>query len=331
LPKRGGGGRLSLMNPLHDFVGAEAGLPEVARAVLGLGRSFDVAVVGGYHVTCSDETEGEVAEVFDKVLVETMLPALKPERRAAFRTMNLGGRYEPGAIRIAEHHYATRASGGRAKVMVVKINSHVAARSTADGPWYGRLVRYGVESACCGALGAMLEGAALPAAEELRRTFCGDGVDRIAMLGDASRVAPAERALVAAVSNARLQAGRAVADAVGYCPHSPTVFLVVACVTINRAADDTEVVVGYYVVDATGERPTVCYRGLGDVPTQYRLGHRDGRIVLEDEEWPELLEEAEEQSEAVEDGLGDVPAAYRLSRQEGRSILDDDRWPEGAG
>jgi len=212
------------MKLLYDLVGVEAGPAEVARAILATARSLDVPVVGAYHVTCSDETEWEVADVFHKVLAETMLPPLRADRPAAFHTMNLGGRYELGAIRIAEHHYATRETGHRAKLMVVKINSHVAVRPTREGPSYGVLVRYGVESACCGALTAMFsDGAVPPAVDELRQTFRSDGVDRIAMLRDTSQVKPAHRAILAAVANAWLQAVRAVEDLAVGGPHSPTV------------------------------------------------------------------------------------------------------------
>ena len=69
-------------------------------------------------------------------------------------------------------------------------------------------------------------------------------------------------AALAAVAGARLQAARAVADIAKYRPLWPTVFLVVPCVTINRTESDTELVVGQYGIDATGQRPENCYQQL---------------------------------------------------------------------
>lgn len=100
------------------------------------------------------------------------------------------------------------------------------------------------------------------------------------------------------------------------------------CVSINRADEDTELVVGQYAVDATGDRPTIHYRGLGGVPAQYRLGHREEGLVLQDEQWPVAGDEPEDRPKVSNRALGDIPAAYRLNRDEGRSILDDDRWPQ---
>ncbi len=275
------------MSVLHNLIGVETAVSEVARAVCLLAQSFEVPIVGGYHVTCSDETEWECAEMFHQVLAESMLPPLKLGRRAAFHTMNLGARYEPGAMRVAEEHYATPEARETTKLMIVKINSHVAVRAMPDGPEYGTLVRYGAESRCCGALWALLEGAVLPALEELQGTFRTNGVDRVDMLRQRRLIPPAHRALLAAVAGARLQAARAVADIAEYHPLWPTVFLVVPCVTINRTESDTELVVGQYGIDATGQRPEIRYRGLGDVPLEYRLRHDYGRVILEDDQWPE--------------------------------------------
>ena len=96
---------------------------------------------------------------------------------------------------------------------------------------------------------------------------------------------PDERALRAAVVNARLQARRAAADIAEHCPHGPTIFLVVPCVTINRASPDTELVVGQYSIDWSGMSPETKYVGLGDDPAAYRIRH--GRsVVVEDDPSP---------------------------------------------
>ena len=52
---------------------------------------------------------------------------------------------------IAEDHYSTGEAAGAFKLMIVKINSHVCAESTADGRRFGRMRRDDTESVYCGA------------------------------------------------------------------------------------------------------------------------------------------------------------------------------------
>lgn len=312
------------MNFLSNLIGVEAPLPEVTRAIRGLAVSFNLPVVGAVHVTCSDETESECAEAFDQGVAKTLLPALKPDHRAALRTMNLGGRYERGSVHVAEEHFAPLAAPGSAKLVVVKINSHVAARATPDGMAFGTLLRYGAESHCCGALAAMFERTMVPAIGELQETFRAEGIDRLAMLRD-RRVRPAHRALLAAVAGARLQAARAASDIAARQPSGPTLFLVVPCVTINRTEADTEIVVGQYGIDATTNRIEAHYRGLGDVPLAYRLAESAEGVFLEDDLWPESIEPADSQGQGGSRGLGDVPPGYRLDNTGEGVDLHEDR------
>jgi hypothetical protein len=271
---------------LHDLIGKECKLESASGALREFVAELGPAVVGGHLVTCSDETERECAEAFHRWFAGRMLPNLKSAQRATFRTVNLGGRYERGAVYIAEEHFAAPAAPGATSVLVVKINSHVAVRDGPAGPAYGRLARYGCESACCGALAAMMEGSELPAARELAKAFASDGHDRVAVLRDCRRVPAEQRALLAAVVNARLQARRAVADIQQRPPRAPALFLVVPCVTINRPGPDTELVVGQYGIDWTGGTPETKYRGLGDDPAAYRVRHQQRGVILEDDLWP---------------------------------------------
>lgn len=273
------------MHELHDLIGVERDLAQVGRAIRLFAQELDAAVVGGYHITCSDETEWPCAEVFQRLFVEEMLPSLKPGHRAPFRSTNLGGRYESGAARMAEQHYATADARQGPKLLVVKINSHVAVRRKGKDAKYGTLNRYGNESDCCGALCALLDGLISPSLEELGMLFCSGGHDRLPVLRDRRQVRPEYRALLAAVINARLQADCAVRDIRDYEPHAPTIFLVLPCVTINRPDADTELVVGQYGVDSTGPTPTVRYRGLDTDPVGYRIRHERGRLRVEDDQW----------------------------------------------
>jgi hypothetical protein len=261
-------------------------MEKLLTALRELVEGLDAPAVGAQHVTCSDETEWECIEAFEHWFSSRMLPPLKSASRRAFRSMNLGARYEPGSLRIAEEHFAVEQSAASFKVMALKLNSHAAVRPTPDGPEYGHIVRYGRESACCGALAALIEGSTLPAVGELAKTFSHDGHDRLAALRDPNAVPLKHRALAAAVVNAHLQARRAVADLQAHRPHSPTVFLVLPCVTINRPGPDTELLVGQFAVDWTESKPEVKYHGLGDDPAGYRIFHDHGQLRIEDARWP---------------------------------------------
>ena len=274
------------MNQLHDLIGVETDLVQVNRALRQFAEAIGAPVVGGYQVTCSDEAEWECVQAFQQWFAKLFLPALKSTSRAPFRSINLGGRYEWGAIPIAEEHYATAASQDAFKLLVTKINAHVAVRQTSGQPEYGSIERYDRLSACCGALSALLDGAVLPALEELGKTFRLAGRDRLAVLRDQRTIAPKHRALLAAVTGARLQAEHAVLDITEYHPRTPTIFLVLPCVTINRPGPDTELVVGQYGVDWTNQTPQVKYRGLGDDPAGYRVRHERDRLRVEDDRWP---------------------------------------------
>ncbi|MEA1952685.1 MAG: hypothetical protein U9N87_14990 [Planctomycetota bacterium] len=273
------------MRDIRSLIGREADLPSVARAIRLCAEEIDVPVAGGYHITCSDESEWECAEIFDQLFAQQMLPRLKMDRAAVFRTMNLGGRYETGAIHIAEEHFATFASRQSAKVMVVKVSSHTAVTRREDGFSYGTLQRYGNDSACCGALVSLTSGGTLPAVAELAETFARDGHDRLAELRDEQLIPPDLRALFTAIVNARLQADRVVEDIRSHMPESPTVFLIIPCVTINRDEPDNELVVGEYGVDATGSELNIKYRGLGSAPLEYRVKFERGLLKITDDQY----------------------------------------------
>ncbi len=274
------------MARLSELIGVESELAGVSNALRELAQELAAPMVGAYQVTCSDEAERECTEAFHRWFVREMLPPLKFDDRSAFRSINLGGRYEPGAIRVAEQHFAARSTPSDSKLLVVKINSHAGVQPSPKGLRYGRLDHYGRQSFCCGALAELLEDSSLPAVKELHETFRHGGVNRLASLRDPNVVDVEHRALFAAVVNARLQADRAVAEIRQYTPHSPTVFLVLPCVTINRSGPDTEIVVGQYGIDRTGEQAAVKYRGLGDDPAAYRLSHQRDAAVLTDNQWP---------------------------------------------
>ena len=148
-----------IIERLEKLIGVEHGLDEVNYALKFAARQAGAPVVGAHHVTCSDESERECIESFQRCFVQDMLPRIKFSGRAPFRTSNLGARYEWHSLPIAEHHFATPETHDAFKLMVVKINAHVAARSEHTERHFGKMVRYEAESTACGALHLLLDGA----------------------------------------------------------------------------------------------------------------------------------------------------------------------------
>jgi hypothetical protein len=265
------------MMGLDSVIGREHRLDEVARAIQTRAHQWRPAGTGAMLITCSDESEKECVDAFEQGVVSDLLPSLKFARKSAYRTATLGGRYEWGSIHFAGDHYDTQQTKKAFKVMIVKVQSHVAAAEIDGAVFYGRLTRYDRESVYCGALHALLDGHRRPAfLEQLRETFLSEGVDRVAALNDESRIPLAHRALFAAVVNARLQSRKVMLEIQDRGPASPTVFLVFPCVTLNRSGHDTEILCGVYEADRRTAHPEYSYQGLGDDPGAYelqRMGH----------------------------------------------------------
>ena len=270
------------MEELRKLVGKEWELDEVCERLHGAAGRLHAPVVGAHAIRCSDETEKESMDAFQRRFVDPLLPNLKLASRSSFRTASLGSRYEWGSARIAEHHYATSASARSFKLMVVKVTSHVYRESRPSAVAYGRMSRYDASSDACGALHALVAGRRLPAIDELREAFGWRGVPRLAARLVAGCVAPALRALAPAVANVRLQARAAALDICDYEPATPTHWVICAGVTINAPGLDTEVVVGLYT--AVPGEGTMEYYGLGDDPRSYIIEHRHGRLLLGERE-----------------------------------------------
>ena len=270
------------MERLLDLIGRERDVDEVARTLYTVAFELRAPVVGAMQVTCADESERECIDAFQSNFVEDLLPSLKFGTRSRFRLANLGGRYERGAVAIAENHYSTGKAAGAFKLLVVKVNSHVCAESTEDGRRFGRMRRYDTESVYCGALHALMDGSELPFAKELGERFRSGGKDRLEILLDKTRVEPDHRSLFAAVANARLQVEGAVDDIRECSPQTPTFFLLLPCVTLNRKGKDTEIVCGVWQLDGRPNEPIDVYHGLGDDPSAYRLSIERGQILLDE-------------------------------------------------
>jgi|GEM_PF-762151 len=271
------------MEQLKDIVGAERSLEGVCQAIHMSAVERHPQIVGAMHITCADESERECVTAFQRCFVSYMLPSLKFAQQSAFRLANLGGRYDWGAVRIAEDHYVNVPNASPRRLIVVKVNAHVGTIEADGKRRFGVMKRYGADSKSCGALHALLGGDRRPFAENLGEAFASEGIDRVEMLKDESLVDPEFRFLYAAAVSARLQARKVMLDIQDYGVFD-TEFLVVPCVTLNRIGRDTEIVCGFYLSTNQDGKPRQEYYGLGDDPSAFEHRIKNGRIVLSDEQ-----------------------------------------------
>lgn len=272
-------GRTTLRR-LQQTIGVENSVVGVSQSLHMVVTELHAPVVGAVHVTCADETEHECATAFHQAFVRYLVPALKFGQQAACRLANLGGQYEWGAMQVADEHFAAATALSDHKLMVLKINAHVAATAASDGQRFGTLARYRGHSSCCSALSLLLEGDQQPYVKRLREAFQSEGKDRIATLLDEDAVSPDLRPLWAACVSARLQARKAILDIQDHRPAARTLYLVLPCVTINRPERDTEIVCGYYWSDWRAAAPE--YFGLGDDPADLELTVKNRALHVTD-------------------------------------------------
>ncbi len=267
----------SILTELDALVGRESELEAISRALSSVAKRLRAAAVGAYQITCSDETERECIETFHDEFVKEHLPELKFWSRSCFRTANLGGRYEADALGLAEDHFATQPTEASFKLLVVKNNAHVCVADGPDGTTYGIMSRYDRESTCCGALTALLNGADTIYTREIGAAFSHDGVDRRAAI---LALEPPDRLLRAAIVNALMQGRLAAEEARNHKAHTPTVYLIVSCVTLNRAKKDHEILCGARLIDFRGDEPSEASVGLGDNPTNYQVSKELGQLLV---------------------------------------------------
>ncbi len=263
---------------LRELVGREHDMDSVNWELKRYAHVIRAPVVGAYQISCSDESERECVESFHHIFVRELLPQLKYWSRSSFRTANLGGRYERGALAIAEEHFATPPSTNSFKLLVIKLNCHVSVVETKEGPLYGWMQRYERESVYCGAMHALLDGASGAFVDELAALFTSGGVDRLAKL---RAMDESIRSLAAAITGARLQLARIIADIETIKQHSPTLYLVLAAVTLNRTQKDSEFLAAMCTADYRHDAPEIECIGLGDDPSRYRIEYERGRLLIQ--------------------------------------------------
>lgn len=270
----------TFIDEIAPLIGVEQALDQVNYALKSAVRSLNANVVGALQVTCSDEAEREAAESFQRCFTQDLLPRLKHGQRAPFRTACLGGRYDWGSVRVAESNFAADLSDKDYKVMLVRINAHCAAHREHGTVTYGEMHRYGRASSACGALNGLLNGSSHLFAAKLREQFFSEGKDRVALLYE--HVPEDVRMLYAALVSARLQARSAAVDAQDHQPVTPTLYVIVHAVSLNKPERDTELIGGVYVIDRRKSHRGDYYRGLGDDPTAYVMEEKHGIVHVSD-------------------------------------------------
>lgn len=282
------------MEYLLDLIGLESDLSSVTTALRRVVERERPTVVGALHVTCSDEAEWETAAAFQRDFVERLIPALKLGQKAAFRSVNLGSRYESGACRVMVHHFALaepeHAVQGLLHTYVVKIHAHVGILETADGPVFGKFLRFGQPSACCGALSAAVAGNRdAPGFADIAESLAAIPDHAAAYVRE--NVAESLRMLYFAVLHAQWQALAATRElerAVAELGDARVRCYIVAGVAVNRPGPDSEITVGVTRLDKPPGGPTSQpeMHGLGLDPRRYQAAFDLWRLRITVRYWP---------------------------------------------
>ncbi|MCG3136909.1 MAG: hypothetical protein HJJLKODD_00747 [Phycisphaerae bacterium] len=266
---------------LDAMIGQEHDLDSVNDALRRYVQLMGTRMIGAIQITCSDEAELECLKSFHERFCQYLLPDLKMFHRMAMNTANLGARYERASLWITTQHFSTGDNPNQPLVIVARINSHVGKENTPEGLRFGLLHRYGQESTACGALNILLQGQSnAEYIHELEEQLRMDNLDRIALLRDPNKVCPEYRSLYAAITNAVIQSRRVLHDAETLDLHRQTSFLILASVTLNSTAPDTDLVCGYHHLQVTPAGRQHTYHGLGDNPARYQLTQRDGKLLV---------------------------------------------------
>jgi hypothetical protein len=254
--------------PLDAFHGCVRRATQVLR---------DATSHGVVLVTCSDEYQGEIRGAFERDVARPLMAAVTTGSRRTFAVSNLGGRVEPGALKLAEEHFSSKSRG--TKSLVIEIAGHCGVLPQAHGRLYGKLDRFGSTSDCCGALALLISNHSAasvvrhPWFDQLTLFF---GPERLAWLrADASPM----RMLSAAIVHAVLQGETAIVDVLREPPPTPTHVLIFVGVVLNQPGTDEVVPVGLHHLHSDGSEVRVV-RGtsLRSSPSALRYGDYGGRL-----------------------------------------------------
>lgn len=264
------------ISALEKVIGHELELGQLSTTISHTIATSPAATVGAVHVTCADEAQHRVIEKVQELIIEPHVTPMASGQRTAFRLVNLGGYHETGALGIAEDHWAGAhdpATGP--KLMFVRVDAHVGVDDDpAAEPIYGHFVRFGRPSVACGALAAILHGHAMAGG--------GGFVDHHVRARRILEAFPEHnRMLAAAICRAELSAADCRNEILTSVSHdTPTVWLIVATVTLNHSDRHASMLTSVTVIDPDLAETTT---SLGVDPERYRIDHVDRvlRVTLD--------------------------------------------------
>jgi len=270
-----------MLDRVAGDIGVETPQDRVAYDLKFAVRELRAPAVGVLHVTCSDEAERETVETFQRCFVQEMVPRLTIGGCSALRSANLGGRFEWSSLAVAEANFAQARGADDFKLMVVKINSHVGVSDSRTTKSFGMIDRYGTEAPACSALRGFIEGTreSHQFIASFQEQFASEGLDRRERLRELD---DSYRYLAAAVVSARLQARSAAMEAQEHRPVTPTVYVIIPCVTLHYRERNAEILCGIYFIDRRSDQDEGFYRGLGDDPLAYSIAEKHGLVQVSD-------------------------------------------------
>jgi hypothetical protein len=283
--------------PLDVYHGAVRRAAQCVGGVQGFGAML---------ATCSDEFQGEIRGAFERDVARPLMAPRTVGSRRTFAVSNLGGRVEPGALKLADEHFTTH--DGTTKLLLVELTGHCGVLPAPGGRAYGKLDRFGRVSDCCGALALLLANPAGAAAvrhpwfDQLSSFF---GTERLELLrGDGSQKAM----LTAAIVHAVLQGETAIADLVREPPPTPTHVLLAAAVVLNQPGVDEVIPVGLHHLRSDGRELHVVHGvSLRSSPGALRYEEYGGRLRVASDE----LVESSDEGRALPEARAEVARALR--------------------
>jgi hypothetical protein len=232
---------------LSRLVGRETALEWIHGDVRNAVQAVPSVVEHGMClVTCSDEYQGELRASFDRDVAQPIMASRTLQQRRIFSVANMGGRVEPGALKLASDHFTVKSAKAGAKLLLVEIAAHVGKIVDEHEVRFGILDRFGLASPCCGALTLLL---AKPSAADAVRHPWFDQLNAFfgpvrleALRRDASPMQMVKTAIVHAV----LQVESAITDLLREPPITPTHIVIVPLVVINQRGPDSAFIAGWH-------------------------------------------------------------------------------------
>ncbi len=283
--------------------------------------------VGTMLVTCSDEFLGEVRTAFARDVARPLTALQMIGSRGTFAVANLGGRFEPGALALADEHFSGGSRPDSARRLVVELVAHVGRLRQDHSSTHGLVDRFGKASPCCGALTLLLEAPEATAAvrhpwfDQLSAFF---GPARLSQL----RADPSPWRLVrAAIVHAVLQGESAMADLLRDPPDGPAHILLACVVAINQPGTDGALLASVQRMHFDGTHMHLEHAAaLRSSPEALDISSQAGRLLVsfaEQHDQPRVVPVARTRAEVHEDLHALTAGLERLAQPHERAKVHE--------